>query len=759
MVTPARLMDQLLHLVSLVRHLWKRSCIVGACQLANRISSVLSGLEVTLAAGLKQPEIDAYVDLIVDMETDVGTSNPQRLSWLASFFPRLDSFQQCRLVVDLYRKDFARLKGVPSCLQMYRDLCHVLPLCDLHATSHIDGIIAQLLECYLKTSDPDLLQSLTDKICCPGASGKENRLLEAILSSASLWDLLSESHQLGRSTLVSFVHARIESLGSLTEQTVPVVAEEAKALLYEPIRHSWIMAPCEEAFRSALSHCFFQVFRLEKIPATDSSASDTRSRLADMYAKLSVEHLAYLVVDIRQVDQGLKDHPIGRSLVVDLCGQLVARTKDAMPGLSHELVADLITSFLWLGDVSLLRLLVKQICMAGSGGSWSPADKNALLERLLLLPAFASSSRLIRDTSTALTSAWIVGLCRILDQTGYDPASGDLRSKIAACVNIFIKSDGMSSQPGSVFSLLLNKLSVEHLCHLILDLRKLNADSVKPHHPVFADLCRLLVSRDTAALVKTCGWLTVEVWKCLAWLDDGPILMSFSQKMLEAGSDDNQCLVTKVVCSPEVRSIAYESLPGRQSLLLFLNHRIEQLKSAARPYLSWDHPFAVFPGHPEVEAFLRSPHKSMVYDHRFATFAQACKFADRLNDDSMSKSTGYSCKATPVRSGKSIKCKIAKTLSRNALLNKEVEELAEFRQNLTDQTDGSKPCQRPADAKYNHHNNVIIQVKTEPIVSDEEDFDDDDRQDDEMSITRPEKRAKTDGQGPEPVILIDLTDY
>ena len=723
LVTPNRIVDQLACLVHLVKHLADRWCTEGAVKLMDSISSTLAELDANSAADLRQPELDAFVEQLVAMESNPETSNPQRLAHLTSLFPRLDFYQQCRLVVDLQK----RLQDVPS---LFRDLCRILSLSDLHSPGLAANVVVQLLKCYWTLGDEDLVQSLADKI------SSSADLLDAVLSSPDIWEL-SGKLQLAKKTVVRLVTNRISSIVSLMDQPLPVLSEEVDAQRYEPVRHSWMMQPRQEA----LSVCVQQVFRLERGRAF--AHGQRNETLSALYSKLSLEQLCHLVLDLRQLDGSLlKDNPATCGLFVQLCQLLVNRSKEAMPQVPHDLVIQVVKTFIWLGDVMLVRSLVKQICLAGSGGSWDPCDKNKLLEAILSSPeswGVPSSNRLVRDSSTALIGAWIVGLCRILDASASDKKKTDgLRSKIATCVNIFMrteKSQPRSDQPSiaTFFTLLLSKLSVERLCHLVLDLRKLDDNfSSLLNSPascaVYRDLCRLLITKDLSPVIKSYGWLATELWKCAHWLGDENVFMELTHKILDAflPSQENP-VVAKIVVSAELRAMADQSPYGREALRLLLDQRIARLKSMTRPFLSWDHPYAVVPGHPEVESFLRSTHKTMVYSN-FGTFASACKFAVRLAG---TKNGGYSVRVNPAKVGKQFRCKIDKLLSRNALLKKEADGLDQFRRAL-DKAD----CQ-----------DIVVTLKREVVDEEEE-------EEDEVCEVRPVKRARE-----EPNLLFNVIDY
>ncbi|KAI9552309.1 hypothetical protein GHT06_022673 [Daphnia sinensis] len=747
LATPNRIVEQLVQLINLVKHLLDRSCLEEGANLMDCISLILRDLESNFAKALGQPEVDAFMDQLTIMETNPMISNPSRLEDFTSLFPRLDFNVQCRLVVDLQKDKCARLRTLPSCQQMFRNLCHSVSVCDLRATGLKPNVVVQLLTGYLKLDDEILVRSITDQICttniqCQEPSVQNNDLLEEILSSSDVWELVP-TLQLAKETVVRLVTARLSFLVSVVDQPVPVAADDKNAPKCEDVQNPSKMQPSRDAVRKSVSRCVHWVFRLER----DNVIEDQQGidLLTSLYSKLSLENLCHLTLDLRVLNGPLlKENPTSCRLFVNLCQLLVNRCKEALPQVPQEIVIEVVKTFFWLGDVLLVRSLVKQICLAGSGGSWDPVDKNKLLETIVSsLESWCetgpSSSRLVRDSSTALIGAWIVGLCRILDQVGSTATlsrqADGLRNKIAICVNIFIrteKSQPRTDQPSiaTFFSLLLSKLSPERLCHLIIDLRKLEVTNSSssllkspPCFDVYRDLCRLLVSQDLKSFMKSYAWLVTEVWKCFHWFADEEIFMKLSHKILDAFLPDQENpLVARIVGSSELRLLATASSYGKTAFCLFLDQRISHLKSISKPYLSWDHPYAVVPGHPEVEAFLRSSQKSMMYSH-FGTFSAACKFAVRVSGTK----NGYSVQVNPVKVSKQFRCKIDKMLSRNALLKKEIDDLAEFLRSLKQADDieaGPSPKSSNSPAEK-------ITFKKEIVSSD-----------DEVCVTRPTKRAK-----------------
>ena len=98
------------------------------------------------------------------------------------------------------------------------------------------------------------------------------------------------------------------------------------------------------------------------------------------------------------------------------------------------------------------------------------------------------------------------------------------------------------------------------------------------------------------------------------------------------------------------------------AFLLLLDRKIGQLQAkveAPLPNFTWEHPRAVFPSSPEVQAFLRSSQQTFRYS-KFSNIKEARVFGNRLHNV---QGTGpfYQVRVVESGSGKSAKCDITKT--------------------------------------------------------------------------------------------------
>ena len=191
-----------------------RCCVEGAMKIVDRLTRMLP--KVDSISRIDQEGIDSFVNLVLDWEADPKTADSHRVTTLAQLFPRLDSYQQCRLIVDLRRR--IRFAGIHSCTVLYQDMCRAVPACDLHAPGAIHTILPQVLSCLFYIGDPELIQQMTVKICLkPSIQHPENHLVDVLLSSAEFWELTSSD--LGKSMMAALIEAQVTSLSAMLEGT------------------------------------------------------------------------------------------------------------------------------------------------------------------------------------------------------------------------------------------------------------------------------------------------------------------------------------------------------------------------------------------------------------------------------------------------------------------------------------------------------------------------------------------------------------
>ncbi|XP_057376766.1 uncharacterized protein LOC130697985 isoform X2 [Daphnia carinata] len=221
MISPVRLSNQLAHIICLARYLMDRYCPEGALKILDRVAYLLPKLNTCSISSLGQTEIDSYVNFVIECEQDPKTASAQRVVCFTTLFPRLDSYQQCRLIVDLRRR--IRFGGIPSCMQLYQQMCRALPSCDLHAPGPIKNLIVAVVSSFFQLGDPELILLLMNKICLKSTgsnqSPEENNLVDVLLLSREIWELATSS-DLGKTVLSNLIKAQISTLLCMLDELV-----------------------------------------------------------------------------------------------------------------------------------------------------------------------------------------------------------------------------------------------------------------------------------------------------------------------------------------------------------------------------------------------------------------------------------------------------------------------------------------------------------------------------------------------------------
>lgn len=414
MITAKRLSSQLTFLISLARYLMERCCQEGALKILDLITFLLPKLDSTSISCLGQADIDSFANFVIECETESKTASFQRIVSFTNLFPRLDSYQQCRLVVDLRRR--IRFGGIASCMQLYQKMCRALPSCDLHAPGPIKTVIVPVVSGFFQLSDPELVNLLLNKIC-KGSANQDNELIDVLLSSSEIWKLAASS-DLGKSMLSSLIDAQVASVKSILGQSLPFSPES----VIEPILESefavrnftkkirllknlsqlqfqsewselirdvritligtWIDGLCvlmdrgitddaDDPFQVNIM-CFLRtVIKTEKNHFACNQEIISID-FSNFFSKLPTKRLCQLIIDLYKMEfsTDAKSVPSCLDLYQNLCRHFVVG--DIIPSMSPVIVK-IAKCMFWLGDDQSLEVFAEKICNS------VPQDKENLL--------------------------------------------------------------------------------------------------------------------------------------------------------------------------------------------------------------------------------------------------------------------------------------------------------------------------------------------------------------------------------------------
>lgn len=407
MISPIRLTNQLTFIMSLARQLQNRCCTEGALKILDYVTSVLPKMDNFSLSCLSQSDIDSYVFFVIECEADPKTENSHRLGCFINLFPRLDSYQQCRLIVDLRRR--IRFGGVPSCMHFYQQMCKALPPCDLHSPGPIKDVIVPVLSNFFHLGDPELIELLTNKICRGNLTAQENVLIEVLLASGEFWELATSS-DLGKTMLASLIEAQVLSFTSMLDQVLvprPLnstqVAEfvdwtkkirllerlselelelnEQKELIRNAritLTAAWMELLCQLADRqtnvepnpSDILQVNITTFLMLFIQTEKSHYAINQQWItmsfSSLFSKISIERLSQLILELYKIEStaptDCKMIPSCASLYQELYRQFVAGDITSMLTSSKRLLVKITKCLFWLGDEESLQTFTQKIC-------------------------------------------------------------------------------------------------------------------------------------------------------------------------------------------------------------------------------------------------------------------------------------------------------------------------------------------------------------------------------------------------------------
>ncbi|KAI9558955.1 hypothetical protein GHT06_015744 [Daphnia sinensis] len=128
LVTPDRIAKQLIPICKLSKFFLNFNCIEGARVIGDCISSSFHKIDKTHVSKSKLCDVQAYVDVIVALEANRGSSGRERIASFILFFSKLKPSLQCRLILDFAAQKNHFLGSLHSWQFVFRDLCDILSI-------------------------------------------------------------------------------------------------------------------------------------------------------------------------------------------------------------------------------------------------------------------------------------------------------------------------------------------------------------------------------------------------------------------------------------------------------------------------------------------------------------------------------------------------------------------------------------------------------------------------------------------------------
>lgn len=585
---------QLAYFASLAKYLFENRCLEGAEMVADRISSIVSMLNIVHTNILKDYHIFHFVQLIIILETDPKTSNSSRIDSALALFNRLPIHRQCQLTIDLQTNLDLVFKEYQSCRKIFRHICKLLAFSDLHSSSCFSELVLPLVKSFIQFGDGDVLRMLIDNICrTPDSNG--SYLLDFILLSNDSLNIATSS-DLGKIAVATLLGAGIKQMISM-----PLVSkiELSTDEEMQPEVDS-VVEQYKDALGASLLSYLDLVLRMERIP--ELADSERVSLFGGMLFRLPLEQLIDLILAAQKKD-GLivKEHLATFDLFRSICQLLDLFDKDAMASIPCSKILELAKFFVWMEDRECLLSLLKQIYLGELNNKRSSEDNKILTEIILLEPELLD--RLIPEyfnfatiTVDALVECWVDKICDLLPTVGSIDVSppqecltDQLDLDILNCVLLYFRSENELPHQDShnviLFSPLLEKMSPLRICHLLVKIYQKNS-SLKESIPIFnfwCHICKEFANRNLNDLLKNANDaivdVMVEVMICLLWLGDHLSLLPFASQICSSHFTlKENPIVSKISSSTKVCEMAETCHYSRMTFCKLLDQRIQRLK-------------------------------------------------------------------------------------------------------------------------------------------------------------------------------------
>jgi hypothetical protein len=125
MITPDRLAQQLVPITKLAKFFLAANCIEGAKTVGDCISSFFVEIDSNLARKSKCCDVEAFVDMLVALESNPESSSRKRITSFFLLFSNLRPSLQCHLLLNFESQHGSRLKTIHSWQFIYRDVCAI----------------------------------------------------------------------------------------------------------------------------------------------------------------------------------------------------------------------------------------------------------------------------------------------------------------------------------------------------------------------------------------------------------------------------------------------------------------------------------------------------------------------------------------------------------------------------------------------------------------------------------------------------------
>lgn len=580
LISPFRIFRQLDCYISLTHHFLNRNRFEAGCQVANRISDILSKLSTEQASFLRPDQAGQYSSFIFSLELKSRAADEERLENYFAFYRKLNFAMKCQVLTDLKEH-----QKTSTSAKIFQEMTEVA-LIDTFTHESLDSAGLPIVKIALCLDNQDLHHRLITRIYEEKDESRRCNIVTRILKFLNPAELAlyTESGLVVLSQLLEI------NIGTLTSQYAKFCNSDGSTLSEDH----------DPDFRSDL----YSIVRLIMLMENDERCMNSSrvTKMGNVLYCLPLTAICHLIQDLRATDgEELRKHPRSCNMFFDLCQLIGLRRREFIAKLPPAMIVELLESFIWFGDLHLAGGLIRLINFEEPKNTWNQLEISSLLSVIMhtsdlwqyLVP---SSSPFVCRTVNSLLGTWMMNLNQRLNELLLDDKDNlnliQLRDPIlkeaATCLSFYVRNSLKFPEDAYVNTnlvSLINLLSPLEVAHLITQIREANTVYLKIYKPkkktafhVFLLICTQLTNADLHDLVQSCNDALFRAVTCAFWVGIEELLIALVRRITSAlpHSQEN-VFVCKVLASAEIRKLAEKSASNREAFYQLVEHRIDWL--------------------------------------------------------------------------------------------------------------------------------------------------------------------------------------
>ena len=355
-ISSKRVFKHLQSFTRLVKHLLDVDCFEGANKVADKVNYHLINFAQDIGK-LTHEEIETYMKMVMDLESNSSTANPERIISIPYLLKYLSEEQLGRLIIG-----FCSLKdsSLPCDSAVLQNVCQAfLVQGDLFNISDHKTVI-EVFENFILLGNGSSIVTMVEKFCSTlnltdqgfWTLSMKLTLLKDLIGSSIIWRALSDTL---KDLVLTTSYEVMKNWMTQTTLTETGLSDSGIIANDYPYRQQMEKSQAIDDLLNIEMKCCIKVFTFfeKEFPSTDGQQNQTMLALfSQLFSKMSVHRLHSLMKTIYSVEvkSNLKQFP----LLVELCKTL-GRIFVNLPQLSAELksstvefVVDVFKYLFWL---------------------------------------------------------------------------------------------------------------------------------------------------------------------------------------------------------------------------------------------------------------------------------------------------------------------------------------------------------------------------------------------------------------------------